>query len=261
MDLAVESYHMGMGNLQRVLSTYDGGAPVPYAQLYFDIAPDRHAATYALLSSFGDDSWTYLWRIVAAEQIMARYRADRAGLARTATLQVDSGSGAYVLHPPDQTTTFADSAALDRAYAAHKVVPLPSDPKTIGLAYAPGLGQAAKRFGFPPALYRGLRPGALDLLGWMSTQVKALSGTAPLTLAGAVSDDHLQQQNGYSDQPAAAGWSFTIERHYVNGHQAAAFQAVLDRLESRNLIARQRYPSEIEVTVASDASSVLAHGV
>jgi hypothetical protein len=62
-DLAVESYHMGMGNLMRVLNVYDGGAPVPYAQLYFDSAPDRHAAAYALLSSFGDDSWTYLWRV------------------------------------------------------------------------------------------------------------------------------------------------------------------------------------------------------
>src|SRR6202011_2423698 len=31
-DLAVVSYHMGIGNLQNVLDDYDGGRPVPYAQ-------------------------------------------------------------------------------------------------------------------------------------------------------------------------------------------------------------------------------------
>ena len=46
-----------------------------------------------------------------------------------------------------------------------------------------------------------------------------------------------------------------------SGRQAAAFQYVLDRLQALNLIAWQRYPSEIEVTVASDAASLLAHGV
>ncbi len=41
-DLAVESYHMGIGNLQRVLDLYDGGHAVPYPQLYFDTAPDHN---------------------------------------------------------------------------------------------------------------------------------------------------------------------------------------------------------------------------
>ncbi|MFL5823695.1 MAG: transglycosylase SLT domain-containing protein [Solirubrobacteraceae bacterium] len=260
-DLAVESYHMGMGNLRRVLASYDGGTPVPYAQLYFDSAPDRHAAAYALLSSFGDDSWTYLWRVTAAEQIMQRYRTDRSGLGRTAELQIAAGSAAQVLHPPNQTPTFSTPAALDRAYADHQIVPLPANPSMLGLAYARGLGATAHRFGFPAALYRGLRPEARAVLIWLASRVKALSGTAPLTLTSAVADDRLEQFFGYSDPPAAAGWSFTIRRHYVDGRQAAAFQAVLDRLQALNLIAWQRFPSEIEITVAGDAASILAHGV
>ena len=40
LDLAVESYHMGIGNLQSVLADYDGGAAVPYVQLYFDTSPE-----------------------------------------------------------------------------------------------------------------------------------------------------------------------------------------------------------------------------
>ena len=99
-DLALESYHMGIGNLQGVLGAYDGGAPVPYAQLYFDTAPDHHAAAYQLLSSFADDSWTYYWRVLAAEQIMHLYRTDRPALERLARSRLPPDSAAEVLHPP-----------------------------------------------------------------------------------------------------------------------------------------------------------------
>jgi hypothetical protein len=42
--------------------------------------------------------------------------------------------------------------------------------------------------------------------------------------------------------------------------QAAAFQALLDRLQALNLIARLRGDSTIEITVASDAPRVIADG-
>ncbi len=260
LDLAVESYHMGIGNLRSVLNAYDGGASVPYVQLYFDSAPNHNPAAYGLLSSFGDDSWTYLWRVLAAEQIMHLYRSDPAALRRQATLQVSSDSAAALLHPPSQTPTFAGPDDVDRAYAGGQLLRLPFNPSRLGLAYAPEMGSVARRFGFSPALYRGLRPPALELLSWLGAQVRSLSGTGPLTVVSTVSDRRYQALFGYSDPPAAAGWSFTIARHYVDGHQAAAFQAVLDRLQALNLIAWQRYPAEIEITVASDAGRVLAHG-
>src|SRR5262249_56796249 len=68
-DLAFVSYHMGIGNLQGVLRAY-GQGNVPYAQLYFDSTPLRHAAAYRKLAGFGDDSSNYFWKIGAAEQIM-----------------------------------------------------------------------------------------------------------------------------------------------------------------------------------------------
>jgi soluble lytic murein transglycosylase-like protein len=261
LDLAVESYHMGIGNLRSVLTAYDGGAAVPYVQLYFDSAPNHHAAAYGLLSSFGDDSWTYLWRVLAAEHIMRLYRSDPAALRHQAELQVASGSAAQVLHPASETPTYAGPEDVDRAYARGQLVRLPFNPSRLGLAYAPEMGNVARRFGFAPELYRGLRPAALDLLSWLGVQVRALSGTAPLTVVSTASDRRYQALFGYSDPPAAAGWSFTISRHYVSGHQAAALQAVLDRLQALNLIAWERYPVEIEVTVAADAGRVLAHGV
>jgi hypothetical protein len=260
-DLAVESYHMGIGNLRSVLNAYDGGTPVPYVQLYFDSAPDNHSEAYQLLSSFGDDSWTYLWRVLAAEQIMHMYRSDPGALKRMAELQIAAGSAARVLHPPAQTPVFDSPEAVDRAYASHELVPLPRNPDALGLAYAPAMGAVARHFGFQPALYRGLRPAALAVLGWIGGHVKALSGAAPLTVASTVSDSRYQEFFGYSDPPAAAGWAFTIARRYVNGRQAVAFQAVLDRLQALDLIAWQRYPAEIEITVAADAGGVLAGGV
>ncbi|MBV9337583.1 MAG: transglycosylase SLT domain-containing protein [Solirubrobacterales bacterium] len=261
-DLAFESYHMGIGNLQSVLNEYDSGRPAAYVQLYFDTAPDHHPAAYHLLASFGDDSSLYYWRLLGAQRIMRLYRSDRAALGRLAGLQTAAGSNAQVLHPPDLDRPFGDPDALDRAYAAHAILPLPSNATRLGLRYDPGLGALASRLGFTPALSRGLRPPALDLLIALAGRVRSLSGSpgSTLTVTSAVSDLRYQQLLGVSDPPAACGWSFTIARHYAGRAQAAALQAMLDRLQALDLIAWERFPSEIEITVASDASQALVHG-
>ncbi|HJS97112.1 MAG TPA: lytic transglycosylase domain-containing protein [Solirubrobacteraceae bacterium] len=261
-DLAFESYHMGIGNLQRVLDLYDGGHAVPYPQLYFDTAPDHNPHAFALISSFGDDSSLYYWRLLGAQRIMRLYRTDRPRLERLIALQTAADSNAQVLHPPDSVHPFADPDALDRAYAARTVLPLPSNPASLGLRYDHGIGSLASRLDFTPALYRGLRPAALDMLIALAARVRELSKLprSALTVTSAVSDERYQGLLGVSDPPAAAGWSFTIARSYVGRAQAAAFQAMLDRLQALNLIAWERFPSEIEVTVAADASQALVHG-
>ena len=262
LDLATESYHMGIGNLASVLAAYDGGAPVPYVQLYFGTSPSNHGGAYRLLSSFGDDSWTYYWRVLAAEQIMSLYQSDPAALRRLSALQGEAGSAELVLHPPGVTQTFGDPDALDSAYAARQLVRLPLDPASVGLSYAPGMGSDASQLGASPALYRGLRPAALQLLMKLAGRVRTLSGTAaPLIVSGTVADQRYQQLIGSNDPPVAAGWTFTIARRYRSAAQAEAFQAMLDRLQALNLIAWQRYPDEIEVTVASDAGRAIAGGL
>jgi hypothetical protein len=107
-DLAFVSYHSGIGNLQRVLSLYDGGKAVSYAQLYFDIFPDHDAAAYDLLSSLGDDSNLYWWRVLGAVQIMRLYRTDLSGLRRLVTTElapVRTASGAL---SPDAADLLAE---------------------------------------------------------------------------------------------------------------------------------------------------------
>ena len=116
-DLAVVSYHMGVGNLQQALMAYGKGI-VPYAQLYFDSSPLRHAAAWRKLASLGDDSSTYLWRVLAARDIMRLYRADPTALQREAVLQSHKASAEEVLHPPERTPVFGDPFAIGRARAS-----------------------------------------------------------------------------------------------------------------------------------------------
>jgi soluble lytic murein transglycosylase-like protein len=261
VDLAVVSYHMGIGNLQQVLADYNGGHAVPYAQLYFDTAPDHHGTAFNLLAGFGDDSSLYYWRILGSMQIMRLYRSDRSALARLAGLQLDTNSNAEVLHPPDVTPSFADPNALYSAYASHALLPLPSNATRLGLAYAAGLGSLAHRLGVPAALYRGLRVPALDLLIELAARVRSLSGgAAPLALASAVIDRRYEQRLPNSYPGATSGYSFQISRRYVSRAQASAFQSMLDRLQALNLIAWERTTTTIDVSVASDASRVLVDG-
>jgi Transglycosylase SLT domain len=261
-DLAVESYHMGIGNLADVLGAYDGGRPVPYVQLFFDTAPDHNGSAYALLHSFNDDSLLYYWRVLAAASIMHMYRTDRGALAARAALETGAASNALVLHPPSSTQSFDNPAALRDGYARHAVLPLPANPGALGLAYDPSMGALAAGVHEPAALYRGLRPPALDLLIELAARVRAISGTrAPLVVSSTVTDQKYAALNGIQAVPlSSTGYSFAIERHYASSSQAQAFQAMLDLLQSLDLIAWVRDTTTIDITVSSDADRVLLNG-
>jgi soluble lytic murein transglycosylase-like protein len=259
-DLAVVAYHMGIGNLQHVLTDYDGGDPVPYVQLYFDTAPDHHTAAFNLLSTLGDDSSLYWWRVLGSLAIMRMYRSDRSALASLVSLQGATDSNAEVLHPPAITPPFANPDALRAAYTGRELLPLPRNPARVGLAYAQSMGGLASKLGEPRALYRGLRAPALDLLIELGVRVQALSGShAPLIVASTVTDGRYDQL-----APGAAesgtGWSFQILRRYQSRAQADAFQAMLDRLQALNLIAWTRRARTIDITVAPDAARAIVNG-
>jgi hypothetical protein len=193
-------------------------------------------------------------------RIMKLYRTDRAALSHLSALQFADDAGGAVLHPT--VAPFAGPAALAAAYQHREIVPLPSNAAALGLIVDPGMGTGAKAVGAPRSLYRGLRPEALRFLIELAAQVRRVSGLgqAPLRIDGTVIDQRLAGQVGVSDPPAETGWAFSVQRRYVAPAQAAAFQAILDRLQSLNLIAWAREPDSIRITVASDAVAWLRRG-
>jgi hypothetical protein len=245
-DLAVESYHMGVGNLQRALKAY-GSSDIAYAQLFFDSTPVRHAAAWRVLASLGDDSSTYLWRIGAAKAIMSLYREDPKKLAAQALLQ-GSPAGERVLRPQPSTPVFADDGALK------------SDALAVvnGAALRPSHALAAA-----PASGRALRPEALTLLRYLALGVREVSRTAPITVTSATRSIKAEERDtrGAFDAEAppsthTTGYAVDLSRDYRSPAQAQALQFWLDRLTALDVIAWVREPTVIHMTVGPRASEL-----
>jgi hypothetical protein len=250
-ELALESYHMGIGNLQNALRAY-GGGNVPYAQLYFDSTPLLHPAAYRVLASLGDDSATYLWRLYAAREIMRLERTQPAALARLEALHGRKATAEEVLHPRSRTQVFR--TPLD--FATGHLVDLPDDPAKLHFTIDPGMGALAK----DRTVYRALKPEAMSVLIYIAAGVHEIAGGGTLNVTSTVRDltyqrrlvkSNIQATRAYSLH--TTGYAFDIERRYRDHRQAVAFQFMLDRLVALNLIAYAVEPHAIHITVSSDA--------
>ena len=260
-DLAIAAYHMGIGNMQNALRAY-GRDGIPYAQLYFDSTPLRHAKAWHVLAALGDDSSTYFWRVLAARQIMRLYREDPNGLARRAELQGRKASAEEVLHPSDRTPPYRDPSAVRRARATGQLAAL--DPQKLAEADVridPSMGELAGRLHQSPRLYRALRPQALRMLQVLGAGTRAIGRTGALTVTSTVRDERYQRVLASRNLEATGnfslhttGWAFDISRNYRSRAQALAFQFMLDRLTALNMIAWVREPDAIHVTVAAPAN-------
>ena len=177
-DLAVVSYHMGIGNLQTALRDY-GDDDVSYARLYFDSTPLRHAAAYRQLAALGDDSATYLWRVAAAREIMRLYRSDPAQLDR-----VSRAADREELRRGGPAPGRRDDAVRDAGAAARRLRRRARSSRCRGRAARrarprdrPRDGRARRRASASRrTTYRGLRAPALALLAYLGAQVKRISG-------------------------------------------------------------------------------------
>ena len=241
-DLAFVSYHMGIGNLEDVLSAY--GSRPSYTQVYFDSTPTRHARAYRLLAAFGDDSSNYWWKVLAAREIMRLWREDRQELLRLNALHTAKGSAEEVLHPLAETPVYATPQDLGRAWDAGDIVPFPEDEVVTGLRRHRRMGELARRIDQPAERYRGLRRSALAMALYIGAQVRELSGRAPLIVTSTVRDGSYQTVLAARNPEATrryslhtTGWAFDVLREYRSRRQALAFQFVLDRLRSLNAIA------------------------
>ncbi len=273
-DLAIVSYHMGIGNLQEVVRRWAGaptGTPtnslvaenrLSYAKLYFTAAPDRHAAAWQRLLALGDMTRDYYWKVLAAERVMRLWRHDRTALITEELQQLRKSSAEEVLHPFAVTPRFRTPNAIAAARRRHtlRAIPRPSDGTHLALDAS--FGQMARRLGRSRRLYRALRPDALAVLLYVGERVHELSGAQrPLFVTSAVRDLRYQRVLMRHNANAArnyslhtTGFAFDIARRYSSRRQAAAFQFVLERLQVLHLIAYIKEPGAIHIAVASGAA-------
>jgi len=255
-DLAVVSYHMGIGNLESVLDAY-GDHDASWARVYFDATPLNHPRTYGLVSGFGDDSSTYLWRVYAAREIMRLYRENLGELRRRARLQTAKASSEQLLHPRSQTKVFETPDDLDDAYRSGDLRPFEG---IRGMRLDAQMGELANRLDAEPRLYRGLRPRAYELAAYLAAGVRDVSGTrASLVVTSTVRDARyqrlLERDNPFATREYSlhtTGYAFDVRRQYASRRQAVAFQYMLDRLQSLNLIAWVREPGAIHITASGE---------
>ncbi len=260
-ELAVVSYHMGMGNLESVLESY-GERDASWARVYFDATPRNHPDTHRLLSGFGDDSATYLWRVYAAREIMRLYREERDELGRMARLHTAKASAEEVLHPHSQTDVFENPGELEEAYLAGELRPFAG---VRGMQVDPQAGELAGRLDAERRLYRGLTPEAYELAVYLAAGVRDVSGTrASLVVTSTVRDLEYQRllvrRNAFATREYSlhtTGFAFDVRRDYASRAQAVAFQYLLDRLQSLNLIAWVREPGAIHITASSESARLV----
>jgi hypothetical protein len=117
LDLAITSYHMGIGNLSNAIRAYAGAGTdvaVPdlvrqydlsYARLYFHTSPLSGAATWRTLTELQDDSSNYYWKVLACREILRLARTQPDRLAELAGLHGRGPSAARVLHPEGDTAS------------------------------------------------------------------------------------------------------------------------------------------------------------
>jgi soluble lytic murein transglycosylase-like protein len=278
-DLAIASYHMGVGNLQTVIDTYVSPHPrmsdsaatvarygITYPRLFFDSTPLRNPKAYRKLAGFGDDSRYYFFRVEAAREILAESRSKKglAKLEETAALQTSKASAEDLLRPQSEYKPYKDATALRKAYRDGDLVALPDEPRRLGFRIDPGMGSLAKQIHERKPLFRGLRPDSLAVLLYLTTQVRAIAGGSHLIVTSTVRDQKYQQALvGINIQATrefslhTVGYAFDIERNFKTRAEANATVAVLERLRALNVIDWVYEPAALHVTAGPRAHELL----
>ena len=271
MDLAITSYHMGIGNLRSVIARYVAPREparttsrtvrlyrISWPALYYDSSPTRNPATWRLLSSLGDDSRHYLFKVEASKEILRLAREDRDELQSTIELQTAKASAEEVLRPESRYSPYEDHEALREAYKRKELVALPGDPPRLGYRISRGMGSLAKRLKQPRILYRGLRREALACLLYIAKEYRTIAGKAarPLRVTSTVRDLPYQGLLVQTNVQATSEFSlhttgFAIDIAKPRAEEPLRF--LLERLQALNVISWVEEPGAFHLTVGPEA--------
>ncbi len=272
-DLAVAAYHMGAGNLDRVIASYV--APrrprrrmrttvadydISYARLFFDSTPTRNPATYRRLAGLGDDSRTYLFRVEAAREILRLAEEDHQELSRLERLHLAKASDEEVLRPEADNPPFDGPGDVRDAYEGGDLIALPNQPRSLGYRVDRGMGSLAPRIGQRPGLYRGLRPEALAVLLYIAKETRRIAETdGALRVTSTVRDGRYQRELLLQNAEATSafslhttGYAVDVALDFRSGRQRRAFIAVLERLRALHVIDWVYEPTAVHFTVGPD---------
>jgi hypothetical protein len=270
-DLALASYHMGVGNLEEVIRLYVAprrprasaaetvaAYELTYPHLFYDSSPVRNPRTHAKLASLGDDSRTYLFRLEAAREIIRLHAEDRPKLDRLARLHAAKASAEEVLRPPDDHDPYADARAVREALEGGELVALPARPEAFGLRVDDRMGALAPRLGERAGLYRALRPEALATLLWVAKETRRIAGGGTLRVTSTVRDRGYQRELVGSNAEATrnyslhtVGYAIDLARPRSDAHERALVD-VLERLRALRVIDWVYEPTAIHLTVGPD---------
>ena len=268
-DLAIASYHMGIGNLETVLRAYAGDDPtarLSYAQVYFDSGPDSHAEAYELLQRLR----RRVGRLPVEGPRLARDHAPLARRPRRArrarpTLATNKATLEEVFHPENETTVFEDPGAIEDATEDGELLPLPDEPG-LGWEPDPDIGELAEELDQSPDLYRALRPEALATLTYLAGLARNIERRGDAASGDQRGPRSRVPGAPHPDQPAGdvgvlAAHHRLVVRHpprlRVDAARREAFQFVLDRLRALALLDYAFEPGAIHVTVSSLGAELL----
>ena len=141
-DLAVVSYHMGIGNLESVLRDYAPAARpesrsgrslradrLSYARVFFGSSPVDHAAAWRRLLGWATTRRPITGACSPPVRSCASYRKDPVRLKALADLHERKASAEEVLHPLPLTERFLTPDDVERARQQGRLQALPDDPK------------------------------------------------------------------------------------------------------------------------------------
>ena len=187
-DLAVESYHMGIGNLESVSAptstparsrrsrSWSPTTGSRFAQLYFDSSPQRPPRGLRPAQRASTTSpRTTCGRCAPPRRSSTATASDRDALERTAELALSKATLEEVFHPESETDVFDDPGEIEDALRDGDLVPLP-DLRSLGWIPDKDVGELAGELDQDPSLYRALRPEALATLSYIAGLVENQSG-------------------------------------------------------------------------------------